>query len=292
MIATREPLEHLIEANGLTHHVLEWDERANDTTVVLLHGFLDLAWSFERVALKLAPHYHVIAPDFRGHGDTAWVGAGGYYYFPDYIADLARLLPRVARRRVYLVGHSMGGTVATYYSGIFPERVHKLALLEGIGPPEDSVEQAPEQMRKHLQTVDEVRAKRLQPLPSLAAATERLRKAYAGLDPAWAERLAEKATRAAPNAPAGSRLWKHDPLHRTRTPLLFSLAQLQAFIARIRCPVLLVNGGDSELRFMHDPARQRLYPNATIKTLPGAGHMMQLDQPDALADLLLEFFRV
>lgn len=292
MISTHAPREHIVEANGLAHHVLEWDDADSDITVVLLHGFLDLAWSFERVVPKLAPYYHVIAPDLRGHGDTAWIGAGGYYYFHDYIADLARLLPRLTRRRVYLVGHSMGGTAATFYTGTFPERVHKLALLEGVGPPEDSLEGAPERMRKHIHSVDEVCAKRLQPLPSLGAATERLRQAHPRLDPAWAERLAEKATRPAPDGPPGSRLWKHDPLHRTRTPLLFSAAQLKAFIDRIRCPVLLVNGGDSHLSFMHDPARLGLYADATVKTLPAAGHMMQLDQPDALADLLLEFFRV
>lgn len=290
MKSTIEPRTQTIEANGLRHNVLEWDIAGSDTTVVLLHGFLDLAWSFERVALKLAPHYHVVAPDFRGHGDTEWIGAGGYYYFPDYTADLARLLPRVTRSRVYLVGHSMGGTVATYYAGTVPERVHKLALLEGIGPPESKPEEAPERMLKHVQTVDEVRAKTLKPLAGLAAATDRLRKLYPRLDPAWAERLAEKSTRPAPDGPPGSRIWKHDPLHRTRTPLLFNLAHYKAFIARIRCPVLLVNGGDSDLSFLHDQARQQLYPNPQVKTLPGAGHMMQLDQPEPLADMLREFF--
>lgn len=287
---SNEPRERVIEANGLRHHVLEWDVAGADITVVLLHGFLDLAWSFERVALELAPRYHVIAPDFRGHGDTGWVGAGGYYYFPDYTADLARLLPRLWRKRVCLVGHSMGGSVATQYAGTFPDQVHKLALLEGIGPPDGKPEDAPERLRKHIQTVDDVRAKSLKPLPSIAAAAERLREIYPRLDPAWAERLAEKATRPASDGPAGSRLWKHDPLHRTRSPLLFNLAQFQAFIARIHCPVLLVNGGESDLSFLHNPARQRLYPNARVQALPGAGHMMQLDRPEALADMLLEFF--
>src|SRR5690606_24124500 len=218
-------------------------------------GFLELAWSFERVAQRLAPRYHVLAPDFRGHGDSGWVGAGGYYYFPAYTADLARLLPRLTRARTFLVGHSMGGTVATYYAGTFPERVHKLALLEGIGPPGTSPEDAPARLLEHVRTVDAVRAKALRPLPSLAAAAERLRRAYPGLDPAWSERLAAKATRPAPDGPPGSRLWKHDPLHRTRSPLLFSEAQFAAFCRRIACPVLIVDGADSDVRFAHDPER-------------------------------------
>lgn len=284
------PREHTIEANGLAHHVLEWDDAGADTTVVLLHGFLDLAWSFERVAERLAPHYHVIAPDFRGHGDTGRVGAGGYYYFPDYTADLARLLPRLTRARTFLAGHSMGGTVATYYAGAFPERVHKLALLEGIGPPGTKPETAPERLREHIRTVDEARAKTLRPLPSLAAAAERLRRVSPGLDAAWAERLAEKATEPAPDGPPGSRLWKHDPLHRTRSPILFSEAQYAAFARGIACPVLIVDGTDSGIRFAHDPERRSLYPNAVLRRIEGAGHMMQLDRPDAVADVLLEFF--
>lgn len=290
MSVSSEPREHVIEANGLAQHVLEWDRAGCDTTVVLLHGFLDLAWSFERVAQRLAPQYHVIAPDFRGHGDSARVGAGGYYYFPDYTADLARLLPRLTRARTYLVGHSMGGTVATHYAGAFPERVHKLALLEGIGPPGAQPEAAPERLLEHIRTVDEMRAKRLRPLPSLAAAAERLRRAYPGLDPTWAERLAEKATRPAPESPPGSRLWKHDPLHRTRSPLLFSEAQFAAFCRRIACPVLIVDGADSDTRFAHDPERKSLYPNAATVCIEGAGHMVQLDRPGAVAEVLLEFF--
>lgn len=290
MHAVSEPREHMIEANGLAQHVLEWDAAKSDTTVVLLHGFLDLAWSFERVAQRLAPHYHVIAPDFRGHGDTAWVGTGGYYYFPDYTADLARLLPRLTRTRTFLAGHSMGGTVATYYAGAFPERVHKLALLEGIGPPGSRPDAAPERLLEHIRTVDEARAKTLRPLPSLAAAAERLRRAYPGLDGAWAERLAEKATRPATDGPPGSRLWKHDPLHRTRSPLLFSEPQFAAFVRRVACPVLIVDGAASDIRFAHDPERKSLYRNAVITRIEGAGHMVQLDRPEALAEALLEFF--
>ncbi len=290
MKESTDPTAHTIEANGLRHNVLEWDSAGADTTVVLLHGFLDLAWSFEHVALKLAPRYHVVAPDFRGHGDTDWVGAGGYYYFPDYTADLARILPTLTRKRVFLVGHSMGGVVATQYAGTFPERVQKLALLEGTGPPGGNVADAPARLLKHIETVDEVRARGIRPLDSLNAAIDRLRQIYPRLDAAWAARLAEKATRPASDGPTGSRIWKHDPLHRTRSPLVFLEPMIEAFIRRIACPVLLVNAADSKFTFLHDNKRQALYPNAQVRTLADAGHMMQLDQPEHLAEMLLEFF--
>src|SRR5262245_26616302 len=133
-ISRRIPL-----ATGLTCHVLEWGgaDAALDHTVVLLHGFLDLAWTWvPTVEAGLAGRFHVVAPDVRGHGDSDRVGPGGYYHFIDYLADLDALVRTLGRRRLSLVGHSMGGSIASYYAGVYPDRVHRLALLEGLGPPE------------------------------------------------------------------------------------------------------------------------------------------------------------
>src|SRR3954465_8162774 len=122
-------------ATGLTYNVLEWDG-PGDLTFVLGPGFSDLAFAWHEVAALLAPHGHVIAPDLRGHGDSDWISGGGYYYFMDYVADLDDVIARVARNRVVLVGHSMGGSVSGYYAGTRPERLTALALIEGLGPPD------------------------------------------------------------------------------------------------------------------------------------------------------------
>jgi len=284
------PIERTIEANNLRHHVLEWNPDAtSEASVVILHGFLDLAWSFERVAVKLAEHYHVIAPDFRGHGDSGHVGHGGYYYFPDYMADLARLLPKLTQKKLYVAGHSMGGVVASYFAGAFPEQVARLALLEGIGPPAARPQDAPDKLLAHIRTVDEVRARPLTPLPSIEAARQRLLRAHPKLDPEWAGILAERSTKPAPDGPAESRIWKFDPLHKTRSPLVFEVAQFAAFIGRIQCPVLMVDGAQSELTFAQDPERKVLYPNHVVETI-ATGHMMHLERPQELAVLLLKFF--
>jgi pimeloyl-ACP methyl ester carboxylesterase len=289
MTATMDPREITIQANGLHHHLLEWDFVQTDTTLVIVHGFLDLAWSFELVAQKLAPHFHVVAPDLRGHGDSNWVGAGGYYYLPDYTADLARLLPQLARSRVYLVGHSMGATIATYYAGAFPDRVQKLALLEAAGPASAKADEAPTLMREYVRTVDKVRSKSPSPVPSLEAAAERLRKTSPRLDVQWAERLADRATREVRDAPPGSRLWKYDPLLRTRPPLISSRQQHEAFVRSIQCPVLLVDAADSGWRYLSEAERFMLYQDVRSRTLEASGHMLQWDQPEQLAKILLEF---
>ena len=112
----REPTSRMVPlGTGLRYHVLEWgvDDVSLQHTVVLLHGFLDMAWGWMRtVRARLAGRFHVIAPDLRGHGDSDRVGAGGYYHFIDYLADLHELIDKLGRTKVSLVGHSMGGSIA------------------------------------------------------------------------------------------------------------------------------------------------------------------------------------
>jgi pimeloyl-ACP methyl ester carboxylesterase len=283
------PRERFIEANDLKHHVLEWDGAASDTTVVLLHGFLDLGWSFERLGARLADKYHVVAPDFRGHGDSQWVGAGGYYYFADYILDLTRLLPQLTRSRMFVVGHSMGGTAATYYTGLFPDQVEKLALLEGIGPPGDDPDIAPERILENIRTVDSMRARKPRVLNSLDTAVETLAHLYPRVARQWLREFARHATRPIEGTP-GELQWKYDPLHRTRSPMPFDERVFAAFIRRITCPVLLVDSIDQDVPTVSNPERQAQYKTATKHVLADSGHMMQLDQPERLAEMLLEFF--
>ena len=96
-------------------------------TILLCHGFLDCAASFARVATALAERGHrAIAFDWRGHGKTDWVGAGGYYHFPDYALDLYELTAALELERYHLVGHSMGGTATTLFAGSRPAGLRSL----------------------------------------------------------------------------------------------------------------------------------------------------------------------
>lgn len=285
---------------GLGYHVLEWaaagEAPGPPHTVLLLHGFLDFAWSWEPVVRGgLLGPLRLIAPDLRGHGDSDHLGPGGYYHFLDYLADVHDLVGHLVghgalesgAERLSIVGHSMGGSVAAYYAGTYPERVHRLALLEGLGPPDDR-EEVPDRVRSWIAAWRRARAGHRKGYPDAAAAAARLRAHDPLLDEAQALRLAERG--AAPG-PDGQWRFKHDPLHVTPGPLPFRRELAESFWRRVRCPVLLVEGEDSLLR--HDKEEQQrraaCFADHEVAVLPGAGHMMQRHRPAALARLLRRF---
>lgn len=286
-----EPLSRRIPLDtGLTLHVLEWGagDASLDHTVVLVHGFLDLAWSWAPVVdAGLAGRFHVVAPDMRGHGDSDRVGAGGYYHFLDYVADLHALLPAVRRARLSLVGHSMGGSIASYYTGAFPDAVDRLALLEGVGPPE-SADSAPERVRQWLAGVARVRARAHPGYATIDEAARRLRAHDPLLDEPLARFLAAKGTARGDD---GRYRFKHDPLHVTRGPYPFRVATAAEFWRQIACPVLLVEGAESAFRLAPDDLERRYacFANRRRVELAGAGHMMMRHRPAELARALADF---
>ena len=280
------PVHREVVANDLRHHVLEWDGGGR-TTVLCLHGFLDLAWGFAPLAPSLAEAgHHVVAPDLRGHGDTDRVGAGGYYYFMDYLLDVADLVDRLARERLVLVGHSMGGTVALMYAGVFPGRPERVAALESIHvrPREDA---PPRRALEWIEGVRQARARGPQVLPTIQACAERIRRHDPRCPPDLALFLAERGTVPAP----GGRAFKHDPLHLTRGPYPFRLDLWKAYFAAIQCPVLLLDAADSELPPPPDMAeRLAAFARPPRRAMVAdAGHMMIRHQPAEVARLLLEF---
>ena len=283
-----DPVSRDLVANGLRHRVLEWDGGGR-TTILCLHGFLDLAWAFHRVAPVLAAAgYHVVAPDLRGHGQTERVGRGGYYHFMDYLLDVADLVDALARDRLALVGHSMGGGITGYYAGAFADRVWRAVIMEGGRIPETPLEAAPHRVAEWVQGVRRVRSHGPRVYRSLADAAARIRK-YDRLCPeAEARFIAEHGTTPVP----GGFVFQHDPLHVTRGPNPFRLDLALAFWRAITCPVLLVEGAETELRRTPDWERRvTAFRQLRHVVIEQAGHMMMRHRPDEVARVIAEFLR-
>jgi pimeloyl-ACP methyl ester carboxylesterase len=251
---------------------------------VLVHGFTDLAYGWRNVAERLAPHARVIAPDLRGHGDSDRIGAGGYYHFFDYVADLDDVIAQLVPERFVLVGHSMGGSVSTYWAGTRPERITALALIEGLGPPDMAGSEGPVRTAQWIDAWKAAHAHKL--LPSLDAAAAKLRAKDPLLDEALALELAEHGTRRVD----GGFVWKHDPLHLTMGPYPYRLETAIKYWTRITCPVLMVDGADSRLNLplAERAARRAHFVDHRHVVLEHCGHAIARHQPARLAELLIE----
>ncbi|HTP51961.1 MAG TPA: alpha/beta hydrolase [Anaeromyxobacteraceae bacterium] len=280
------PAQRDVVANELRHHLLEWDG-GGSTTVLCLHGFLDLSWGFASVAPAFArAGYHVVAPDFRGHGDSDRVGPGGYYYFMDYVHDVADLVEQLARERLAIVGHSMGGSVAALYAGAFPDRAAKVVAMESIHVLEAKDEDLPRRAVEWILGVRRARQRGARALPSVEACADRIRRFDPRCPPDVALFLAERGTLPVP----GGRAFKHDPVHVTRGPAPYRLAQAKAFWRAIRCPVLLLEAEESEMPPPPDmEERVACFHRARRRCIAGAGHMMMRHQPDRVARAVLDF---
>lgn len=285
-----------LDVRGLRLHVLQWGDASLATParppLFLLHGWMDVAASFQFVVDELPTDRLVFALDWRGFGLSESPAADSYW-FPDYLGDLDAVLDALAPgQAVDLLGHSMGGNVVMIYAGVRPERIRRLVNLEGFGLPESRPHQAP---RRYAQWLDELKQPvELRSYDSLQAVAERLRKTNPLLSEA---RAAWLASHWSIRRDDGRWHILGDPAHKRSNPVLYQKAEVLECWKRIAAPVLWVEGdrtdvskwwGDRYPRSDFD-ARLAVVPALQKETLSPAGHMLHHDQPAALAALLERF---
>lgn len=291
--STFVPIRHL------QYHVRQWGAPSTDQApLVLVHGWMDVAASWQFMVDALQADRWIIAPDWRGFGLTREPGpAPDSYWFADYLADLDLLLDHFAQeRQIDLVGHSMGGNVAMMYGGVRPERIRRLVNLEGFGLPATKPSQAPGRYAKWIDEIKSLHAgdMALKAYDSPEGVARRLMKTNPRLGADKAAWLARHW--AAPNA-QGQWEIQGDPAHKVISAHLYQVEEALEIYRRISAPVLSVTASDDSLRqwwkgtFTLAQYQERLQavPQLQSAVIADAGHMLHHDQPDALARLIENF---
>lgn len=279
-------------ARGLSLTLASWGTPGDRPPVLVLHGFLEQAAAWHDVAERLvAEGRQVVAPDHRGHAASDWAPAGTTYHFWDYVGDVDAIVASLGEP-VDLVGHSMGGTMATLFAATRPEAVRRLVLVEGLGPPDLTGTAT----ARAVQYLDARRTPLRHPrLASVEAAAARMRRHNPRLAEATALRLSARVVRPVrdddvlQDGTDGDLTWSWDPKHRGRTPVPFQAALHQRFLDAIGCPVLAVDGAVTAFSLPDADARLACLSDVRHEVVADAGHLVHLDQPDALAHLLLDF---
>jgi pimeloyl-ACP methyl ester carboxylesterase len=273
-----------IDCDGLALHVRQHNP-AGTPPVLFLHGWLDHSHSFDAVVERLPEDWRLLLLDFRGMGRSAHLPRGAQYHFTDYLLDVEATLNALGLAQVHVVGHSLGGIVATAYAAARPERVRSLTLVESLGPSGGPRTVALERLRGFLD--DSARPPHRKHYPSVEAAAARLRENNPSLTPEAAHHLALHGTEAS----EGGVVFRFDPVHRRRFGHGYDEAQWLAIAQAVTCPVRLLFGSHG-LPFDSPQARARLEALRAPPplTLPG-GHHVHLEQPDAVARELVDFLR-
>lgn len=283
--ASDAPQARFYQSQGLRLHYTDWGN-PSAPPLLLIHGGLDHSRSWDPVAQALRTSFHVIAPDLRGHGDSEWA-KGSSYSLADHVYDLACLVKSAGFEKVAFAGHSMGGMVSLTYAGAFPDRVSRLAVLDGVTNfPARKVKPIDVRIAEWTGDLEKAASRKIHRYDSVAEGAARMLGRNARLTPAQALHLATHALRQDAD---GRYSWKFDPYLRARAPYRLSLEDNIALWSRIACPTLLMAASES---FLPDPATAGVlghFSQAELVKIEGAGHWLQHDKPDEVIAVLRPF---
>jgi pimeloyl-ACP methyl ester carboxylesterase len=287
--AFTSPLSRTFVSQRLRMHYLDWGN-PDAPDLILVHGGQDHAHNWDWVARELRKDWHILTPDLRGHGDSAWPSDGNYA-ISAYVYDLAQLVLQRGKRPVSVVGHSLGGVISTRYAALYPDAVRRLVTIEGI----TSTPQIPihgddppvaDRVRAWIDTQREFATRLPRRYATLEEAHARMRENNAHLSDAQTRHLTAHAVMQNED---GTYSWKFDDYARRGNGLDISRAEERALIGMIECPVLLLHGQESWMANPDEDGRAALFRDARVVSFEGAGHWIHHDQTERFLDVLRGF---
>lgn len=273
--------ERRIALPHLTLTALEWGA-PSASPLIALHGWLDNAASFATLSPLLATRFRVIALELPGHGHSDHLPAGAGYHFLDYVRAVLAALDALALPRCSLLGHSLGGGVASLVAAAAPERIDHVWLIEGLGPLGDDGTHTLQRYRDAL-AKPPADGKALRVFRDAEQAA-RARAVASGLAAELARPIVERGLQEA----EGGWQWRSDPRLVRPSAVRLAESQILALLAGIEAPtaLLLSQPAPPYLPAAMMQVRAACVPHIAVEHMEG-GHHLQLEHPQAVATWLL-----
>jgi pimeloyl-ACP methyl ester carboxylesterase len=272
------------DCDGLRLAGLSWGE-AGAAPVLALHGWLDNAASFARLAPALAERHYVVAPDLTGHGQSDRRSADATYNVYDDLPQLHALVRQLGWERFALLGHSRGAIISALYAACFGEQVSHLILLDGVAPPPLRESAFVEQMRNFVTDRERLLSRPNRIFRSVAdAITVREEQ---GLDRRSADLIARRNLKPC----EGGFTWSTDPRLRGASAAKMTRAQVDAMLAALPRKTLLLMAerglaATAPGRFGTLAGRS---PDLILEEVPGGHHFHMQEGVDTLAARITRF---
>lgn len=255
--------------------------------VLAMHGWLDNAATFDRLAPLLDPSLRLLAIDLPGHGLSEHRSEDAGYAIPDAAHDVALLIHQLGGECMIL-GHSMGAAIAAILAGAKPSLVSRLVLLEGLGPLTEEADGAPDRLGGAIdESLRRAGGSKTRVFADLDDAATRVTEA-APMDLASAKVLLSRGLQAVP----GGYTWRTDPRLRSTTRLRFTEAHVAAFMRRIACETLIITATQGWPSPAEMIALRKSYVQKRIEVTLQGRHHVHLDSPELVAPHVNRFLAV
>ncbi len=259
------------------------NDNIGGTPLLALHGWLDNAASFRPMAPRLAG-YDLVALDMPGHGRSFHYPADAEYSLFSTILDVLAAADALGWQQFVLLGHSMGGAIASMLGAAAPERISRLLLIEALGPLAGSEDTTASRLRDAVTQRRELDGKRKRVFtdPELAVQA-RMYTSITALDEASARLMIERGIRAV----EGGFEWSSDARLTLPTAVRMSEAQIQDCLRAIACPATMLVADPTPPYFPPGlrEARVACVPQIRSVSLPGSHHLHMTHPVDVVAAL-------
>lgn len=272
--------DQVIALPSLHLHAQVWGD-TEAPPLLALHGWLDNAASFARLAPLLADRWRVIALELPGHGHSDHLPVAAEYHYIDYVRAVLEAADALKLERYHLLGHSLGAGVASLVASAHPDRIGQLSLIEGLGPLGDDGQRTLERFRDAM-TKAPSRRRTLRIFRSIEQAVD-ARVVASGLAAELAHPIVERGLAESD----GGWHWRSDPRLMQPSATRLAETQIHALLVGITTPTSLLLAQPATPYLPDAPMRARAACVNDIRVTPmTGGHHLHLEHPQAVADWL------